>query len=100
MFRLRVSDTHGMKLLSRRELAPIVRSCRFRRDLFDTEMILRAERAGLTVVELPVTVRESRPSRTSIMRRIPRSLAGLVRLRIALWAEAGRTIGGDGSREV
>jgi glycosyltransferase involved in cell wall biosynthesis len=94
-FRLRVSDTHGMKLLSRPELAPIVRSCRFGRDLFDTEMILRAERAGLAIAELPVTVRDTRPSRTSIVRRIPRSLAGLAELRLALWQEEHRLSAGN-----
>jgi glycosyltransferase involved in cell wall biosynthesis len=91
-FNLRVSDTHGMKLLSRSELVPIVRSCRFGRDLFDTEMILRAERAGLTLAELPITVRDARPSRTSIVTRIPRSLMGLVRLRLTLWSEDRREI--------
>jgi glycosyltransferase involved in cell wall biosynthesis len=95
MFRLGVSDTHGMKLLSRPELAPIVRCCRFGRDLFDTEMILRAERAGLTIAELPVTVRDTRPSRTSIVKRIPRSLTGLVRLRLALWQETRRSVAGE-----
>ncbi len=91
MFRLTVSDTHGMKLLSRAELVPIVQDCQFGRDLFDTEMILRAERAGLTVAELPVTVRDTRPSRTSVLTRIPRSMAGLVRLRVIFWAERRRS---------
>jgi glycosyltransferase involved in cell wall biosynthesis len=83
-FGLRVSDTHGMKVLRRAPLTPLVSASRFGADLFDTELILRAERAGLTVAELPVTVRETRPPRRSIMRRIPRSLAGLIRLKLAL----------------
>jgi glycosyltransferase involved in cell wall biosynthesis len=88
-FRIGVSDTHGMKVLVRARLEPVVRATRFGADLFDTELILRAERAGLVVAELPVTVRETRPPRSSIVKRIPRSLAGLVRLRIALWRERG-----------
>jgi glycosyltransferase involved in cell wall biosynthesis len=88
-FRLGVSDTHGMKLLERAPLEPVVRATRFGADLFDTELIIRAERAGLTVAELPVTVQETRPPRSSIVKRIPRSLAGLLRLRIALWRERG-----------
>jgi glycosyltransferase AglD len=87
-FGLRVSDTHGMKVLRRAVLAPIVADCRFGGDLFDTELILRTERAGLTVAELGVTVRDSRPPRTPISRRIPRSLAGLAKLRLVLWREA------------
>ncbi|HEX6310108.1 MAG TPA: glycosyltransferase family 2 protein [Acidimicrobiia bacterium] len=86
-FGLRVSDTHGMKALQRARVEPLARRCRFGGDLFDTELVLRAERAGLDVAELPVTVQERRPSRTPIWRRVPRTLVGLVRLRIALWRE-------------
>jgi glycosyltransferase involved in cell wall biosynthesis len=83
-FGLQVSDTHGVKVLRRAPLRSLVAACRFGADLFDTELILRAERAGLMVAELPVTVEEQRPARTSIARRIPRTLVGLVRLRWAL----------------
>jgi glycosyltransferase involved in cell wall biosynthesis len=83
-FGLRVSDTHGMKVLRRAPLEPLVAACRLGADLFDTELILRAERAGLPVAELPVTVEEQRPSRTPIARRIPRTLIGLARLRRCL----------------
>lgn len=86
-FRLGVSDTHGMKAMRREPVTPIARSCRFGTDLFDTELILRAERAGLLTAEIPVNVREMRPARTSIFRRAPRALVGLVRLRVALWRE-------------
>ncbi len=86
-FGLRVSDTHGMKVLRRVLVAPIVAECRFGGDLFDTELILRTERAGYQVAELGVTVRDTRPPRTPISRRIPRSLAGLAKLRLVLWQE-------------
>lgn len=86
-FGLGVSDTHGMKAMRREPLLPVVAACRFGTDLFDTELVLRAERAGLPTGELPVTVEELRPSRTPIARRIPRTLGGLVRLRVALWRE-------------
>ena len=83
-FGLGVSDTHGMKVMRRQPLVAVVERCRFGTDLFDTELVLRAERAGLSVAELPVAVRESRPARTSILRRAVRSVGGLVRLRLAL----------------
>lgn len=86
-FGLRVSDTHGMKALRRAAVEPIARRCRFGTDLFDTELVLRAERAGLVTEELPVTVEERRPSRTPIWRRVPRTLVGLARLRLTLWRE-------------
>jgi len=87
VFGLVVTDTHGMKVLRRAPLAELAESCRFGTDLFDTELILRAQRAGMGVVEIPVNVSEKRPSRSSIARRIPRTVAGLVRLRLALWQE-------------
>lgn len=87
LFRLQVSDTHGMKAMQREPLEPLVERCKFGADLFDTELIIRAERAGLRVTEIPVEVTERRPSRSSIFRRIPRSVWGLVRLRVALWRD-------------
>lgn len=87
-FGLGVSDTHGVKAMRRAALESIVESCRFGNDIFDTEVIIRAERAGLKVVEVPVEVAEVRPARTGIVGRIPRSLLGLARLRVALWAGA------------
>lgn len=86
-FGLTVSDTHGMKVLRRPPLIPLAERCRFGTDLFDTELILRAERAGLRSDEVPVIVQELRPSRSSIAKRIPRTMANLVRLRIYLWRE-------------
>jgi len=88
-FGLGVSDTHGLKLLRRAPLVALVTACRFGADIFDTELVLRAERAGLSVTEIPVSVVDQRPPRTSILRRIPRSLVGLARLRLALWRDAG-----------
>lgn len=87
VFGLRVSDTHGMKALRREAVEPIARACHFGTDLFDTELVLRCERAGLRVVELPVVVEETRPPRSAIWRRVPRTLAGLVRLRVQLGRE-------------
>ncbi len=86
-FGLEVSDTHGMKAMRRVVVEPIVARCRNGSDLFDTELVLRADRAGLVVTEVPVTVEERRPSRTSIARRIARTLVGLVRLRVQLWRD-------------
>jgi glycosyltransferase involved in cell wall biosynthesis len=83
-FGLGVSDTHGIKALRRQPLVPVVESCAFGKDIYDTEVVLRAERSGLNVAEIPVIVAEIRPPRTPIARRIPRSLLGLARLRWAL----------------
>jgi glycosyltransferase involved in cell wall biosynthesis len=94
-FGLRVRDTHGIKAMRRVDIEPLVALCQFGQDVFDTELILRAERSGLKVLETPVSVEELRPARTPIWTRIPRSVIRLVQLRIRLWQE-GR--GGDPER--
>ena len=73
--------------MRREAVEPIARRCRNGTDLFDTELVLRAERAGLKIAEVPVTVEEHRPPRTPIGRRVARTMIGLVRLRIQLWRE-------------
>jgi hypothetical protein len=86
-FGLRASDTHGMKALDRSQVVPLAERCRLGTDLFDTELVLRAERAGIAVAELPVRVEERRPARSPIVRRIARTLLGLRQLRVALREE-------------
>jgi len=79
-----VSDTHGMKALRRAvvdEIAPRVVS---RQDLFDTELVIRAERAGYRITEVPVIVDEQRQARSSLLRRVPRTLRGVWRIRRSL----------------
>jgi glycosyltransferase involved in cell wall biosynthesis len=90
VFGLKVSDTHGMKAMRRHAVEPYAKQCIFGKDLFDSELILRVERAGLGADEIPVAVTELRPARTSIVRRVPRTIKGLVKLRVALWRERGR----------
>ena len=85
MFGLRVSDTHGIKAMRRAVVVPYAEVCTFGQDLFDTELILRLERAGLQTAEIPVEVHELRPARSSFLSRVPRTLRGLCRLRWALW---------------
>jgi glycosyltransferase AglD len=83
-FGLRASDTHGMKAFDREAIGPLAERCQLGADLFDTELVLRAERAGLVVAELPVRVEERRPARSSIVGRGARTIVGLFRLRRAL----------------
>ncbi len=83
-FGLKMSDTHGIKVARRRRLRPLVEACRLGTDLFDTELVLRAERADLRLVEVGVNVEELRPPRSSIARRSARTLINLVRLRRVL----------------
>ncbi|MGH9004152.1 MAG: glycosyltransferase family 2 protein, partial [Acidimicrobiia bacterium] len=89
-FRLSVSDTHGVKAMRRGDVVPLAERSRFGQDLFDTELVLRVERAGLGSAEIPVEVVERRPARSTMLSRIPRTLKGLGKLRVALWGETLR----------
>ncbi len=80
----RVSDTHGMlgfRPWVLEKHSPITVSGT---DLFDTELILRAERDGAKIEEVPVVVAELREARSGLFGRIPRTLRGLLRIRRSL----------------
>jgi len=87
LFDWRMDDTHGIKVLRREVVRRFAPQTVMTRDLFDTELIIRARRAGVKVGALPVRVEEKRKPRSSIVRRIPRTLRGLLRLRFVLWKE-------------
>ncbi len=87
-FGLGVSDTHGVKAMHRSSVSDIEKHCAFTVDLFDTELILRCERNGIIVSEIPVTVEESRPARSNLISRIPRTLLGLTKMRFLFFYEA------------
>lgn len=84
IFRYRGTDTHGMKVLAREKIIPIVKECRVQREMFDTELVLRAERHGLRFEEVPVVCYEKRKSTLSVLRRVPRALKDLCMLYFAL----------------
>jgi len=87
MFRVPVSDTHGIKVFRRETVIPVMEKCRLGRDNFDTELVLRAHRAGLKIYELPVRIDEIRPSHGSVLVRAFRALKDLAKLRVSLWLE-------------
>jgi glycosyltransferase involved in cell wall biosynthesis len=84
LFGLKVTDTHGIKGFRAKAVLPLVKACWFGQDIFDTELLIRSERAGLRIDELPVAVAERRPARSSILLRTPRTILNLLRLRIIL----------------
>ncbi len=80
----KVSDTHGMKAFRHDlvdDLAAVVVS---RQDLYDTELVVRAERSGYRIVEVPVVVEEIRSAKSSLVKRVPRTIVGLLKIRRAL----------------
>lgn len=79
------TDTHGLKAFRRQPFSAIVSRCVTDRSLFDTELVLRAEREGLRMTEVPVHVRELRQlSYGALIKRAPETLWNLLCLWIAL----------------
>jgi hypothetical protein len=76
----RGTDTHGLKAFVRRPLLPVAASCVVEHDVFASELVIRAQRVGLNVVEIPVQLEEKRAPSVRLIRRVPRVLKNLVRL--------------------
>lgn len=87
VFGSHVSDTHGMKLVRRSVVESVLPFVISTQDLFDTELVLRAERDGYHITELPTAVEEQRATRSSFLGRVPRTLLGLLRIRLTMWRE-------------
>lgn len=76
----RGTDTHGLKAFKRERLAEVARACVVDRDLFASEFVIRAQRMGRDVREIPISLQERRPPSTRLLRRVPRVLKGLLKL--------------------
>jgi len=76
----RGTDTHGLKAFHRETLLPVVEACVIDRDLFASELVIRAGREGLRVLEIPVRLAEKRPPAINLTKRVPNVLRGLAKL--------------------
>jgi hypothetical protein len=52
--------------------------------VFASELVIRAERAGVRVEEIPVRIAEMRPPSINLLRRVPHVLANLAKLVVAV----------------
>jgi glycosyltransferase involved in cell wall biosynthesis len=76
----RGTDTHGLKAFRRDALLPVVESCVIDRDLFASELVIRAGRMDLHVLEIPIRLHEKRPPAINLVKRVPRVMSGLAKL--------------------
>ena len=74
------TDTHGLKAFDRQALLPVVEACVIDRDLFASELVIRADRADLHVIEIPIRLHEKRPPAINLARRVPHVLRGMAKL--------------------
>ncbi len=78
------TDTHGLKAFRRASLVEVARSCLVDKDLFASEFVIRAERGGVRVVEIPIRVSEKRQPAIHLFRRVPNVLKNMVKLFYAI----------------
>lgn len=74
------TDTHGPKLFNLARLRPIIDICVCDRGQFDSEIVLRAVRAGLRIAEAPIAHAEHRPPRFAIVKKIGWNIVAFTRL--------------------
>jgi glycosyltransferase involved in cell wall biosynthesis len=78
------TDTHGLKAFRRASLVEVARSCLVDKDLFASEFVIRAERGGVRVVEIPIRVLEKRQPAIHLFRRVPNVLKNMAKLFVAI----------------
>ncbi len=78
------TDTHGLKAFRRERLLPVARDCQVTGDLFASELVIRAQRQGIAIREIPIRLHEKRPPAINLLRRVPKVVRSLATLRRVL----------------
>lgn len=77
---LKGTDTHGVKAFVKEPLMPVLDKCLVGKDIFASEFIIRAERAGIKIAEVPVSLDEKRAPSINLIKRVPKVLSNLAYL--------------------
>jgi glycosyltransferase involved in cell wall biosynthesis len=80
----RGTDTHGLKAFRRSTLIEHVEACVVEKDVFASEFVIRAYRAGLRIEEIPVRIKEKRPPSINLFKRVPNVLKSVAKLTWAI----------------
>ena len=78
------TDTHGLKAFRRSAVQPVAERCIVDKDIFASELVIRAEREGVRVTEIPVRVLEKRVPSIHLFRRVPNVFKNIGRLVYAI----------------
>jgi hypothetical protein len=73
-----------LKAFRRLALLDVVHACLADKDLFASELVIRADRAGIRKVEIPIRVVEKRTPSINLFRRVPNVLRNLAKLFVAI----------------
>ncbi len=76
----RGTDTHGPKVVWRDTIRDIPGTCKYELDIFPTELVIKAQNAGVRIREIPIHLKEIRATPFPLHRRIPRALRDIWRL--------------------
>lgn len=76
----RGTDTHGLKAFRRKTLLPVVERCVVDMDVFASELVVRAWREGVRVIEIPIQLMEKRKPSIHLFRRVPNVLRNVGKL--------------------
>ena len=87
-FGFRGTDTHGMKAFRLEKVVDIVQQCKTDKDILASELILRMQRAGLYMSEIPVEIDEIRAAPVNLLNRVPSAIKNLVKLWLAIRGRA------------
>lgn len=74
------TDTHGPKLHNRSALEGVIENCKLDRGQFDSELVLRAARSRMRIIEAPTVYRDVRPHRNWMVSKIVWNCGALRRL--------------------
>ena len=87
IFGTKLSDTHGMKAIKTKALKDELSNIISTQWMFDTELLMRIEKKGNLIKEVPIVVKEIRPSVYSMSGDIPKTLYLIFRLRLRMFLE-------------
>ena len=59
-------------------------ACVVDKDVFASEFVIRAYRANVEILEIPVRVMEKRPPSINLFKRVPNVLKSVVKLTVAI----------------
>jgi glycosyltransferase involved in cell wall biosynthesis len=86
-FGTNLSDTHGMKAIKSESLHQHLSKVISNQWMFDTELLMRIEAGGGLIKEVPIIVKEIRPSVYSISGDIPKTVYLMIKLRVKMLQE-------------
>jgi len=74
----RGTDTHGVKAFLKEPLMPVLDRCIVGKDIFASEFVIRSERMGIKIREVPISLDEKRAPSIRLLNRVPKVIANIV----------------------